>query len=333
MRVLVTGGAGYIGSACLRRLLAHGHEPVALDDLSAGNREAVPDAGDRLVVGDIRDGELVRQTLAERGIEAVMHFAALASVPESIKDPDGYYRVNFDGTKVLLDACREAGVRRFVFSSTAATYGLEGEMPLREDSPQRPEVPYGRSKLAAEWLIRDYCRAYDMGCAIFRYFNASGADPDGEYGESRDHETHLIPLVFAAVLGTRPPLKVFGTDFPTPDGTCVRDYIHTDDLAQAHQLALEQIEPGDQRIYNLGSGHGHSVLEVLRACERAVGRKAPHEMAPPRPGDPATLIADPSAAITELGWKPQFTDLNELVRTAWQWHERYPCGYPSKKNS
>lgn len=326
MKVLVTGGAGYIGSACLRRLLRHGHDPIALDDLSAGNRAAIPDAASRLIVGDIRDQELVVSLLREKRIEAVMHFAALASVPESIEDPDNYYRVNFDGTKVLLDACREAGVWRFIFSSTAATYGLEGEMPLREDSPQRPEVPYGRSKLAAEWVIRDYCRAYNMGCAIFRYFNASGADPDGAYGESRDHETHLIPLIFESALGHR-KLKVFGTEFPTPDGTCVRDYVHTDDLAQAHQLALEQVEPGDQRVYNLGSGQGHSILEVLKACESVVGEPIPHEMAPPRPGDPAVLIADSSRAVEELGWKPQFTDLRGLVATAWGWHQSHPHGY------
>ena len=204
-------------------------------------------------------------------IEAVMHFAALASVPDSIADPEAYYRVNVGGTKSVLDAMRAAGVRRILFSSTAATYGFHAVMPLREDSPQIPETPYGTTKLAAEWLIKDYARAYGLGYTLLRYFNASGADPDGNFGEDRRHESHLIPLIFQAAVGRRPKILIYGEDYPTRDGTCVRDYVHTADLAQAHQRAVEALEPGMGRAYNLGSGSGVTVLEVLRACEEVIG--------------------------------------------------------------
>ena len=327
MKILLTGGAGYIGSACLRWLLAHGHDPIAYDNLSEGNIEAVPDADRRLVVGDLDDLETLSAVMREHGVEAVMHFAALASVPDSINDPDGYYRVNVQGTKNVLDAMRRTGVRRIVFSSTAATYAFTAEMPLREDSPQLPETPYGTTKLSAEWMIKDYARAYNLGYAIFRYFNASGADPDGKFGEARRHEAHLIPLMLQVSLGNREKILIYGRDWDTRDGTCVRDYVHTDDLAQAHQLAVENIGPGIGRAYNLGSGTGTTVLEVLRACEAVVGRSIRHEFVERRPGDPATLIATPERVTRELGWSPRFTEIRMIAESAWQWHKTHPEGY------
>jgi UDP-glucose 4-epimerase len=327
MKLLLTGGAGYVGSACLRWLLEHGHDPIAYDDLSEGNVAAVPQPADRLIRGDIAETGRLAELLRRHGIEAVMHFAALASVPDSIADPEAYYRVNVAGTKSVLDAMRGAGVRKILFSSTAATYGFRDEMPLREDSLQAPETPYGSTKLAAEWLIKDYARAYGLGYTLLRYFNAAGADPGGGFGEDRRHEAHLIPLIFQAAVGRRPKVILYGDDYPTPDGTCVRDYVHTADLAQAHQLAVESLEPGMGRAYNLGSGTGASVLEVLRACEKVAGRAIPHEVADRRPGDPGVLIASPEKIIKELGWSPRHCDIHEIVRTAWAWHSRHPDGF------
>ena len=268
------------------------------------------------------------QVLLENRIEAVMHFAALASVPESIADPEAYYRVNVLGTKSVLDAMRTAGVRKILFSSTAATYGFHSEMPLREESPQLPETPYGTSKLAAEWLIKDYSRAYGLGYTLLRYFNACGADPDGEYGEDRRHESHLIPLIFQVALGHREKLLIYGGDYPTRDGTCLRDYVHTEDLAQAHQRAVETLSPGMGRAYNLGSGTGVTVLEVLRACEQVIARVIPSEVVERRPGDPGVLVASPTRIIQELGWSPRHDQIRDIVGTAWEWHRRHPAGYP-----
>ncbi len=327
MKILLTGGAGYVGSACLRWLLKHGHDPIAYDNLEEGNVAAVPDAAARLIVGDIADTDHLAKVLDQRRIEAVMHFAALASVPDSIADPEAYYRVNVVGTKSVLDAMRSAGVRKILFSSTAATYGFNGEMPLRENSPQTPETPYGTTKLTAEWLIKDYGRAYDFGFVLLRYFNAAGADPGGDFGEDRRHEAHLIPLIFQTAVGRRPKVMVYGDDYPTPDGTCVRDYVHTSDLAQAHQLAVESLESGVGRAYNLGSGTGATVLEVLRACETVAGRPIPHEITSRRPGDPDVLIASPEKIIRELNWLPHHSDIRVIVRTAWEWHCRHPAGY------
>jgi len=325
MKILCTGGAGYVGSACLRWLLKHGHDPIAFDDLSLGNAAAVP--SDRLIVGDILDQRALQRAMNERGIDAVMHFAALASVPESIEHPETYWRINVLGTKTVLDAMVECGIRLILFSSTCATYAITNEMPLTEDSLQRPQVPYGTTKLAAERMIADYAAAYGMGYAHLRYFNAAGADPDGRHGESRSHEGHLIPLTLYAAIGRREAVKIYGTDYDTRDGTCVRDYVHTDDLAQAHQRALESLTPGFGRAYNVGSGRGTSVLEVLRACEDVVGRPIPHEFVGRRPGDPATLIADPARITRELGWQPRYTDIRSIVETAWRWHESHPHGY------
>lgn len=327
MRILLTGGAGYVGSACLRWLLRHGHDPIAYDNLVEGNAAAVPDASKRLIIGDIAEPDRLAQVLKDHDVEAVMHFAALASVPDSIADPEAYYRVNVQGTKNVLDAMRAAGVGKILFSSTAATYGFHSQMPLREDSPQLPETPYGSTKLAAEWMIKDYARAYGMGYTLLRYFNASGADRDGEHGEDRRHESHLIPLIFQAALGRREKIMVYGDDFPTRDGTCVRDYIHVEDLAQAHQRAVEALAPGMGRVYNMGSGTGVTVLEVLRACEEAVGGPIPHEIAGRRPGDPGVLVATSEKIVRELGWTPRYREIRDIVQTAWVWHRGHADGY------
>jgi UDP-glucose 4-epimerase len=336
MRILLTGGAGYVGSACLRWLLRHGHDPIAYDNLdpdekgSGGNAAAVPEG--RLIRGDIapRDQSATKhltEVLRQHGIEAVMHFAALLEVSDSITRPRDYYRVNVVGTKNVLDAMLDARVSKILFSSTAATYGFHTEMPLREDSPQTPETPYGATKLAAERLIKDYARAYGVSYTVLRYFNAAGADPDGEFGEDRQRESHLIPLIFHAAVGRRPKILVYGGDYPTRDGTCVRDYVHTADLAQAHQRAVEALQPGTGTAYNLGSGVGVTVLEVLRACEQVIGRPIPHEIVDRRPGDPAVLIASPEKIIKELGWSPQYSDNRSTVQTAWEWHRRHPHGF------
>ncbi len=325
MNLFLTGGAGYVGSACLRHLLKNGHNAIAYDNLIEGNRGSVP--GGRLVVGDIADVDAMADCMRSERIDAVLHFAAAASVPESIKNPEFYYRSNVLGTKGVLDAMRRSGVRRIIFSSTAATYGFHARMPMTEDAPQTPQVPYGSTKLAAEWLIKDYAKAYGMGYTIFRYFNASGADIDGEHGEDRRDESHLIPLALAVAVGRRPRLLIFGDDFETQDGTCVRDYIHVDDLAQAHELAVESLEPGMGRAFNLGSGTGVTVLEVLRACEEAVGFPINHEIVDRRPGDPGVLIACPQRAMRQLGWSPRYTDIRQIVGSAWRWRRTHPDGY------
>lgn len=330
MKILLTGGAGYVGSACLRYLLEHGHDAIAFDNLSEGNRDAVP--GGRLIIGDICNPDVIDAAIGEHRVEAVMHFAAVASVPESIKDPETYWRVNVIGTKHVLDAMRRHSVHKIVFSSTAATYGFHSEMPLTENSVQHPETPYGTTKLACEWIIREYSRAHGFGYTNLRYFNASGADEDGKHGEDRREESHLIPLTLYTALGRRDRLRIFGGDWPTRDGTCVRDYVHVEDLAQAHQLAVEALEPGMGRSYCLGNGTGTTVLEVLRACERVVGRPIPCEVTDPRPGDPPVLVASPDRIVRELGWSPRFRDIAEIVATAWLWHGRYPNGYDREKS-
>jgi UDP-glucose 4-epimerase len=331
LRVFVTGGAGYIGSACLRWLLKHGYDAIAYDDLSEGNASAVP-AG-RLVVGNIADSGHIVQAMRDHRSEAVMHFAAVASVPDSIAEPERYYRLNVLGTKNVLDAMRECQVKRIVFSSTAATYAFTSEMPLHEESPQIPQVPYGSTKLACEWMIKEYSRAYGMGYAIFRYFNASGADSDGCHGESRRRESHLIPLVLAVAAGLREKVLVYGNDYPTPDGTCIRDYVHVEDLAEAHRLALMATNDGAGEVYNVGCGTGHSVNDVIEACEYVVGTKIGRQIVARRKGDPATLIASPQRLMNKLGWKPKYTSIRDIVATAWQWHNSHPSGYPGQSRS
>jgi len=331
VKILCTGGAGYVGSACLRWLLKHGHDAVAYDNLSEGNQEAVPEG--RLIVGDILDRAALTQAIKDHGSEAVMHFAAVASVPESINDPDLYYRINVIGTKYVLDAMRDCGVELIVFSSTAATYAFTDQMPLTEESDQAPQVPYGTTKLSAEWMINDYRKAYGIGYTLLRYFNASGADPDGGFGEDHRDERHLIPLTLQVALGKREKLLVYGKDFDTRDGSCIRDYVHTDDLGQAHQLAIEALKPGEGHSYNLGNGNGTSVLEVVQACERISGQAIQYDLVGPRPGDPATLVTSPDKIIGELGWSPQYSDINQIVETTWRWHQMHPDGYAGSKDT
>lgn len=317
-KILVTGGAGYIGSHCCKALAKAGREPVVYDDLSRGHTDAV--RWGPLVVGDMRDRALLEKTLAEHRIGAVIHFAALAYVGESVGTPEHYYDVNLGGMTALLEAAEAVGVDKIVFSSSCATYGTPERLPISEDLPQAPINPYGRTKLVCEWMLQDAQVAHGLRYAALRYFNAAGADPEGEIGERHDPETHLIPLVLMAASGQAGPVKIFGTDYPTPDGTCIRDYIHVDDLARAHLLALDHLEAGGESVkLNLGTGRGASIHEVVAAVERVTGRKVPHELAPRRPGDPAELTADPSKAAEVLGFTARYRDLDEIVAHAAPW--------------
>ena len=328
MRILVAGGAGYIGSHAVRLFLARGHDVTVFDNLVFGHRAAVP--AERLVVADLADAAALRRTIAERRIEAVVHFAAFAYVGESVVDPAKYWRNNFACTLNLLDACREARVQRLVFSSTCATYGEPAVVPIAESTPQAPVNPYGRTKLAVEWALADYAAAYGLGYAALRYFNAAGAHPAGDLGEDHQPETHLIPLCIDVALGRRPHLEIFGTDYPTPDGTCIRDYIHVDDLAEAHLLALEKLTPGAGLKLNLGTGQGHSVREVVASVERVSGKKVAVRESPRRPGDPPALVAAAEAARATLGWTATRRDLDGIVRSAWAWHSRHPRGFADR---
>ncbi len=328
MRVLVTGGAGYVGSACLRHLLAQGHDAVAYDNLVEGHAKAV--GGGRLVVGDIADTALLTQTLKEFSAEAVMHFAAATYVGESVVNPEYHYRNNIGGTLSLLNAIRAAGVDRMLFSSTCATYGMTSVAAMSEDTEQKPFSPYARTKLAVEWMIRDFAHAYGLGFTLLRYFNASGASADGRFGEYHNPETHLIPIVLQIALGQRPLLHVYGNDYPTPDGTCIRDYVHIEDLASAHLLALQATTRKTAEVFNIGTGHGCSVFDVFEACRKVVGKDIPYEIVARRPGDPPSLVADPKKLISQLGWQPRYTDIAETVATAWRWHQQNPHGYEKK---
>jgi UDP-glucose 4-epimerase len=329
MRILVTGGAGYVGGFAARHLVEAGHEVAILDDLSEGHRDAAP--ADRLVVGDAGDRALASRLLREHRVEAVMHFAASAYVGESVTDPAKYWRNNVANTLALLEAMRECEVRRIVFSSTCATYGERAEMPLTEETPQDPGSPYAFTKLAIERMIRDFARAYGLGHVLLRYFNASGAQADGEHGEDHRPETHLIPILLQAVLGQRERVDVYGDDYPTPDGTCIRDYVHVEDLAQAHELAVRGCpEPGaspDGLVFNIGPGTGHSVLEVIQPVERVSGKKVPYRVVARRPGDAPRLVASSERLRSELGWRPEYEALDAIVRTAWAWHSSHPRGY------
>jgi UDP-glucose-4-epimerase GalE len=325
MRILVTGGAGYIGSHTVRTLLARGHDVRVYDSLVFGHRAAVP--ADRLIVGDLREADALDHALLIHRIEAVVHFAAFAYVGESVTDPAKYYQNNVANTLTLFERMRRHGINRLVFSSTCATYGTPDKVPITEETPQRPINPYGRTKLMVEQAMADYAAAYGWGCTALRYFNASGAAADGSIGEDHQPETHLIPLVVLAATKKRPYVEVFGTDYPTPDGTCVRDYIHVEDLAEAHALALEKTEPGQFRAFNLGTGRGYSVREVIQTVERATGLPVPVKVGPRRPGDPAELVAHPAKAMKELGWRPRYAELEDVVRTAWAWHRAHPDGF------
>ena len=320
--VLVTGGAGYIGSHACKALAGAGFQPVVFDNLSRGHREAV--RWGPLVEGDLADRQRLCAALIEHKVEAVMHFAAYAYVGESVADPALYYRNNLGGTLSLLEAMREAGIGEIVFSSTCATYGIPDGVPIREDAPQRPVNPYGETKLAIERALHWYAAAYGLRSVSLRYFNAAGADPEGEIGEHHEPETHLVPLVLQAALGHGPHIEIYGTDYPTPDGTAIRDYVHVCDLAIAHLRALERLRGGGgSAAVNLGTGQGHSVREVIAAAELASGRKVPARAAPRRPGDPPALVADPSLAGEILGWHPQHSDLDTIIRTSLAWHTRH----------
>lgn len=312
MKLLVTGGAGYVGSVCAAVLVEAGHDVTIIDNFTTGNREAVPAAA-RLVEGDVRDK--AAEVLGEGGFEGVVHFAARSLVGESMEVPDEYWQHNLVTTLALLDAMRANDVSNLVFSSTAATYGEPEVVPITEDLPTKPTNTYGATKLAIDYAITSYANAYGLGATSLRYFNVAGAY--GEIGENREIETHLIPLVLQLALGHRDKIFIFGDDYPTPDGTAVRDYIHIRDLADAHVLALETNTPGTHRIYNLGSGDGYSVKQVIEACRAVTGHPIPAELAPRRAGDPATLIASSAKIKEELGWNPTRTELTTIVTDAW----------------
>jgi UDP-glucose 4-epimerase len=322
MNVFVTGGAGYIGSVCTEELLNAGHSVTVYDDLSEGHRSAV-DSRARFVLGKPEEEGHIFNAVRDAKPQAILHFAANALVGESMVNPAKYFHNNVANGLKLLEAARAAGVKKFVFSSTCATYGPPDRVPMTEDLPQRPINPYGESKLMFERMLHWYHQIHGLEFVAFRYFNAAGATE--KFGEHHRIETHLIPNVLKVPLGQAKQCEIYGTDYPTPDGTCIRDYIHIDDLAQAHILALE---PGKHGFYNLGNGDGYSVLEVVRACEKITGRKIPAVPKPRRPGDPPKLVASAQRAVNELGWKPRFPKLHDIVATAWAWHQKHPQGYP-----
>lgn len=324
-RYLVTGGAGYVGSHLVLALLDAGHEVTVYDNLRQGHRAAVPEAA-RLVEADIGNAHRLDVVLADGPWDAVFHFAALSIVGESMKLPFLYFIENAAGGMRLIEACVHHGVRKFILSSTAALFGNPRKVPIAENEALEPGSPYGESKLMIEQTLHWAGRIHGLRYACLRYFNAAGADPAGRAGEDHNPESHLIPLVIDAVLGRRPEIVVFGDDYPTPDGTCIRDYIHVTDLADAHLRALAQLEDRSV-VYNLGNGAGHSVFEVIRAVERVSGRKVPMRVAARRPGDPAALVAASDLLRSETGWSPRFADLDEIVRTALAWREVHPDGY------
>jgi UDP-glucose 4-epimerase len=324
MKLLVTGGAGYIGSVVAHQLLLRGDDVTVLDDVSRGHLGAVPEGARHLDVS-LADEEATRRALAE-GFDGVLHFAALALVAESVEHPERYHRGNVVGTLNLLDAMRAAGVPRLVFSSTCAVYGEPDEVPMPETLRTEPVNAYGNSKLAVDRMIADECRAHGLGAASLRYFNVAGAS--GRFGEDHYPETHLIPLVLQAAAGTCEHVSVFGTDYPTPDGTAIRDYIHVEDLGRAHLLALDALEPGRHRVYNLGNDLGFSVREVIEAARRVTGREIPVKEEPRRPGDPAQLVASSARIREELGWEPE-KDLETTIADAWAWRQAHPDGYGS----
>ncbi|MGA2988932.1 MAG: UDP-glucose 4-epimerase GalE [Candidatus Korobacteraceae bacterium] len=326
MKILVVGGAGYIGSVVCAELLAAGHRAVVYDNLSRGHRAAVP-PGAELVVADTAERAALDDVFARHRIDAVMHFAALIEAGESMKHPELFFRNNSANTLTLLEAMLHHGVERIVFSSTAALYGEPEAIPIRETDPLRPTNAYGESKLLVERMLAWFHRIHGLRYASLRYFNAAGAAKD--LGEAHRPETHLIPLVLEAALGARDSVSIFGTDYPTPDGSCIRDYIHVSDLAKAHLLALEALQTREQLIYNLGNGRGFSVREVIAAAQRVTGRPIKVLEAPRRAGDPAVLVASPEAIQRELGWHPQCPELEAIVETAWEWHQRHPQGYHS----
>ena len=327
MNVLVVGGAGYIGSHCVRQLQIAGHRPVVLDNLIFGHREAVA-ADVPFYECDLGDREAVGEILQNEQIDLVMHFAAFAFVGESVTEPLKYYENNVVATLRLLETMVQHDVKQFVFSSTCATYGEPEALPIVETTPQAPINPYGQTKLDMENCLKSFAHAYGLSFAAFRYFNAAGASEDGSIGEDHTPETHLIPLVIDAATGKRENIKIFGTDYPTPDGTCLRDYVHVDDLSRAHIAVFEKLKtPGAAHFYNLGTGRPSSVREIIDAVETVTGLKVPVVEDARRPGDPAALYADASKAQQALGWEIQFSNVTAIVETAWRWHQAHPNGY------
>jgi UDP-glucose 4-epimerase len=322
--ILVTGGAGYIGSHAVLALLQAGYEVIILDNLVYGHRDLVEKVLQvELVVGDTSDRALLDQLFQSRDIAAVMHFSAYAYVGESVTDPAKYYRNNVVGTLTLLEAMQAASVNKFVFSSTCATYGVPRVIPIPENHPQNPINPYGATKLMVERILSDFATAYGFKSVIFRYFNAAGADPHGKLGEDHNPETHLIPLILQTALGKRESISVFGTDYPTDDGTCIRDYIHVNDLADAHVLGLEYLlRGGDSEVFNLGNGNGFSVKEVIETAKSITGRDIKVVECDRRPGDPPVLIGSSDKARKILNWQPQYSSLKEIISHAWQWHQQ-----------
>jgi UDP-glucose 4-epimerase len=332
MKVLVGGGAGYIGSHCVQQLIAAGHQPVVVDNLVYGHRAAVPPSV-RLHANDLGHPDAIDAIIKAEKPDVVMHFAAFAYVGESVVNPLKYYQNNVAATLHLVEAMLKHGVKKFVFSSTCATYGIPEKMPITEASPQKPINPYGQTKLLVEQMLRDVAPATGLSFASFRYFNAAGAAEDGSIGEDHEPESHLIPLAIGAAQGLRPALQIFGDDYPTPDGTCLRDYVHVDDLSRAHIAVFDQLaQPGAQLFYNLGTGTPTSVMEVIKAVEKVTGRKVPAKVAPRRAGDPPALYADAGKARRELNWTPKFQTIEPIVATAWRWHEAHPKGYADRKS-
>jgi UDP-glucose-4-epimerase GalE len=325
MKVFVTGGAGYVGSHCSKLLRQSGHTLLVYDNLSTGHRGAVEP--DELVVGDLADTTMLRKTMDKFQPDAVMHFAASTAVGESVQEPLMYYRNNVANTVNLLDVMKEVGVRKLVFSSTCAVYGIPPKMPITEDMPTNPLSPYGRTKRMMELVYADCARAWNLGYAALRYFNASGASFEGTIGEDHTPETHLIPIVLQVALGQRKEVQIFGDDYPTADGTCVRDYIHVEDLAEAHQKALLALEPGKELILNLGTGKGNSVKEVIDIAERVTGKKIARSIGLRRAGDTPELYANPLKAKEVLGWQAKITEIEDVIQTAWEWHKNHPKGF------
>jgi UDP-glucose 4-epimerase len=328
-RILVTGGAGYIGSVVVAQLVERGYEPIVVDDLSHGHRAALP-ASARLIVGDIADRALLDRIFSELQPQAVMHFAAFIEAGESMQRPEKYFRNNTANTLTLLEVLLAHGVQRFVFSSTAALYGAPEKTPIEENSALQPTNAYGESKLLVEQMLDWLHRVHGLRYACLRYFNAAGAA--GEQGEDHQPESHLIPIALQVALGALKDVAIFGTDYPTPDGTCVRDYVHVSDLAAAHLLALEALKEKTRLIYNLGNGQGFSVREVIDTVRKVTGHAIPAAESPRRPGDPAVLVASSEKIKRELGWKPEYADLNSIVRSAWNWRRAHPNGYAANRD-
>lgn len=331
MSILVLGGAGYIGSHAVDQLINKGYEVVVVDSLFTGHRAAVHPAA-KFYEGDIRDKAFLSGVFEREAIEGVMHFAAFSLVGESVEKPLKYFNNNVYGMQVLLEVMQEHDVKHVVFSSTAATYGEPEVVPISEEMPTNPKNPYGESKLIMEKMMKWCDDAYGMKYVALRYFNVAGAKADASIGEDHDPETHLVPIILQVALGQRGALKIFGDDYATPDGTCVRDYVQVEDLIAAHILALEYLKAGnDSNVFNLGSNNGYSVKEMLEAAREVTGKEIPAEIAPRRAGDPAKLVAASEKAKTVLGWQPAYTDVKEIIRTAWNWHVSHPKGYDDKK--